>query len=153
MDKLMPVYTVELVRSRETPYSSTLRNSKDIAAFLTEYLKGADREHFVVLLLDNKSRVLGINTVSVGSLSASLVHPREVFKPAILANASSVIVAHNHVGRDTSPSDEDKLVTRRLELAGEAIGIRLVDHLIVADDGSFFSFWDQMLIHGGKEKL
>jgi DNA repair protein RadC len=98
-----------------------------------------DREHFWRIALDARSNVLGYETVSIGTISASLVHPREVFKGAILSNAAAIIVAHNHPSQDTSPSPEDKEVTRRIQKAGELLGIPLFDHLVLGDR-SFFSF-------------
>jgi DNA repair protein RadC len=91
--------------------------------------------------LDRKNRLIGLNTVSIGSLTASVVHPREVFKPAILANAAAVIVAHNHPSGDPHPSQEDKLLTRKLVLAGEALSIQVLDHLVLGD-GRHYSFKD-----------
>jgi DNA repair protein RadC len=79
--------------------------------------------------------------VAIGSLSAAVVHPREVFKPAILANAAAVIVAHNHPSGDPEPSQEDKLLTRKLVLAGEALGIQVLDHVILGYE-RYYSFKD-----------
>src|SRR5262249_10572924 len=112
------------------------------AAILAAYLADEDREHFVVLLLNSKNRVIGINTVSIGSLTVSLAHPREVFKPAILANAAAIIVAHNHPSGELSPSVEDVEITTRLHAAAELLGIRLLDHLILGDQGRWYSFQD-----------
>ena len=90
---------------------------------------------FVVLLLDHKNRVTGIDVVSIGSLSASLVHPREVFKAAVLANAAAILVLHNHPSGDPKPSEEDVKITARLAEAGGILGIPLLDHVVVAADG------------------
>lgn len=92
----------------------------------------ADREHFVVILLNAKNLPLGVHLVSIGSLTASLVHPREVFKPALLANAAAFIAVHNHPSGDPSPSQDDLILTRRLQDAGRLLGIEVLDHLIVA---------------------
>ena len=94
-----------------------------------------DREHFVVLALDARNRPIGCNTVSIGTLSASIVHPREVFKFAILANAAAVILAHNHPSGEVSPSPDDIELTRRLVQAGEIMGIEILDHLILGGQG------------------
>lgn len=96
-------------------------------------MQGLDRENFVVLLLDTKNKVIGINTVSIGTLNSSLVHPREVFKPAILASAAALILAHNHPSGDPKPSREDIEVTKRLIEAGGLLGIQVLDHIIVGD--------------------
>src|SRR5690606_34740273 len=105
-----------------------------------QYLDGADREHFVVLLLDTQNQIIGIHTVTVGTLDASLIHPREVFKSAILANAASIILAHNHPSGDPAPSAEDRSVTRLLTEAGVTIGIEVLDHVIVGDGLRYHSF-------------
>lgn len=109
------------------------------AAKELESIKAADREHFVVLCLSARRRVIARETVSIGTLSASLVHPREVFKPAIMANAAAIIIAHNHPSGDFSPSAEDREVTKRIQRAGEILGIPLADHVIVSTAG-YFSF-------------
>ena len=93
----------------------------------------------MVLMLDTKNRVIGINTVSVGILDSALVHPREVFKPAILCNASSIILAHNHPSGDPSPSFEDQRVTKRIKEAGDLLGIEVLDHVVVGEQGRFCS--------------
>ena len=93
------------------------------------------REHFLVLLLNARHEVLGKETVSVGSLNASIVHPREVFKPAVLASAASIVLVHNHPSGDPEPSEEDITISKRLVQAGELIGIGVLDHVIVASRG------------------
>ena len=96
-----------------------------------------------MLLLNRKNAVIGINTVSVGSITASVVHPREVFKPAILANAAAVICAHNHPSGDPQPSNEDRALTTRLVQAGKLLGIDGLDHVIIGDGTTqHFSFAD-----------
>ena len=111
----------------------------DVAAVLWNYLKDSDREHFAALLLDAKNQLIGLTTISVGDLSSALVHPREVFKAAILANAASVILAHNHPSGDPTPSPEDVAVSRRLHEAGEILGIALLDHVVIGDGARFVS--------------
>jgi len=98
-----------------------------------------------VLALDARNRPIGANTVSIGSVSASLVHPREVFKFAILANASSLILAHNHPSGDVSPSRDDIELTRRLVEGGTLIGIDVLDHLVLSD-GDFLSLKEKGLM-------
>jgi DNA repair protein RadC len=110
------------------------------------YLLDADREHFVVILLDQKHGVIGINTVSVGSLTASVVNPREVFKPAILANAAAIICGHNHPSGDPQPSREDRAITTKLFDAGKLLGIDVLDHVIIGAEGRYFSFGDAGLL-------
>src|SRR5437899_11123120 len=87
----------------------------------------------MVAMLDQKNKVIGINTVSMGSLTASVVHPREVFKIAILANCASIILGHNHPSSDPTPSKEDRALTARLVEAGKLLGISVIDHVIIGD--------------------
>src|SRR5215831_9699269 len=95
--KSLPVYRVMLVREARMPYEEhQFRCSADAARMLAAYLADVDREHFVVCMLDQKNHVIGIHTVSMGSLTASIVHPRETFKAAILANAATILCGHNH---------------------------------------------------------
>jgi DNA repair protein RadC len=137
----IPIYQVKLVRDGS---QASERKKVDCAAtaahILQQYLEGADREHFVVLLLDTQNQVIGIHTVTIGTLDASLIHPREVYKTAILANAASVLLAHNHPSGDPSPSTEDLMVTRQLSEAGITIGIEVLDHVVVGDAGRYYSF-------------
>ena len=105
----------------------------DVDRLLRGRIANLDRENFVVVLLNTKNEVIETPLVSVGTLSASLVHPREVFKPAIRASAASVILAHNHPSGKTEPSREDREVTRRLGEAAEVLGIEVLDHVIVGD--------------------
>ena len=129
------MFELKIVRERRQGYG-TVRRVRDAAqvyeAFREEFGR-LDREMFVVLLLDGKNQVLGFNIVSIGSLTAALVHPREVFKPVILANAAAVILLHNHPSGSAEPSAEDRALTTRLEQAGELLGINVVDHIIVGD--------------------
>ena len=111
------------------------------AALLRPLIGSKPKEHFVLVAVNALSVPVGVVTVSVGTLSASLVHPREVFAPAILLNAAGIVVAHNHPSGDTTPSAEDKDVTRRLVHAGELLGIPVLDHLIVSANGHY-SFKD-----------
>lgn len=142
----IPVYKVTLVResSMHTDHPR-FGSSKDVAALLQTYLKDADREHVVLLLLNRKNRLIGLNTVSIGSLTASVAHPREVFKPAILSNAAALILCHNHPSGDPAPSQEDRVLTQRPKEAGKLLGIDILDHLILGDS-RYFSFADEGLL-------
>ena len=143
----IPIYRVMLVREGKMPtYESRIRSSASAYTVLQEYLDGVDREHFVVMLLDQKNQVIGINTVSIGSLTASVVHPREVYKPLILSNAAAVILGHNHPSGDPQPSHEDRAITQRLKEAGALLGINVLDHLVIEADGRYFSFADENLL-------
>jgi DNA repair protein RadC len=106
----------------------------DVARRLGKERK-AVKEHFVVFHLDTQNKIVNKEVVSVGTLNAALIHPREVFRSAIASNCASVIVAHNHPSGSLEPSEEDVQVTSRLKKAGELIGIQVVDHVIVTRDG------------------
>ena len=98
-------------------------------------LRDNKKEHFVVFFLDIRNQKIKRQVVSIGTLNANLVHPREVFEDAIRHNSAQIIVAHNHPSGDTEPSDEDLQITHRLKKAGEILGIELLDHVIVAGEG------------------
>ena len=108
-------------------------------------LKGKKKEHFLVLCMDTRKRLIACNTISVGSLDTSLAHPREVFRDAISASSASVIFVHNHPSGSTEPSREDIELTHRLVKAGEVIGIEVVDHVIVCDS-SYLSLKSRQLL-------
>lgn len=112
---------------------------QDGAEYLMPRLRYAAKEQFLVILLNSKNKVIGTELVSEGSLSSSVVHPREVFKPAILQHAASVVVAHNHPSGDPKPSEQDREITRMLARSGKVLGIPLLDHLIIGD-GTYYSF-------------
>jgi len=117
-----------------------LSTSKDVYDLLYKRVRKLDREHFFVIPLNAKNQVIGINLVSMGSLTSSVVHPREVFKPAILVSAASIILAHNHPSGDPMPSREDKEITIRLQQVGDILGIKVVDHIIFGEDKAYYSF-------------
>ncbi len=138
----VPIVKVQMVREgTHTGEGSRpqVSSPKDVAVLLQDYIGNVDREHFVIILLNIKNKIIGINTVSIGSLSSSIVHPREIYKAALLANAGSIILAHNHPSGDLTPSPEDISVTKRVCEAGEIIGVQVLDHIIVSDEG-FYSF-------------
>ena len=112
---------------------------QDVADFLMPRLRYAAKEQFVVILLNNKNKVIGTEVVSEGSLSSSIVHPREVYAPAILHHAAAIMVAHNHPSGDPKPSTEDTEVTRMLARSGKVLGIPMIDHVIIGD-GNYYSF-------------
>ncbi|MBX6394942.1 MAG: DNA repair protein RadC [Alicyclobacillaceae bacterium] len=118
--------------------SAVIRSPQDVAAHLMERLQFLHKEHFVVLHLDTKHRILGEEVVSVGSLNASIVHPREIFKTALKRSAAAVVCAHNHPSGDPTPSPEDVDVTKRLSEAGRILGIDLLDHVVIGH-GAFVS--------------
>ena len=112
---------------------------QDVADFLMPRLRYAAKEQFVVILLNSKNKVIGTEVVSEGSLSSSIVHPREVYAPAMLHHAAAIMVAHNHPSGDPKPSLEDEEVTRMLSRSGKVLGIPMIDHVIIGD-GNYYSF-------------
>jgi DNA repair protein RadC len=137
---LFGIYSVTLTKTGTVHEHSVIHRPDDAARILSAYIGVTDREQFVVMMLATSGRVLGINTVTVGTADSSLVHPREVFKPAILAGATSIIIAHNHPGGTNQPSNEDLSITRQLVEASKIIGIPIRDHVIIADDDGYYSF-------------
>lgn len=110
-----------------------LKSPEEVAAEVRSQLKGKKKEHFLVLCLDTRNRLINHKLVSMGSLDTSIVHPREVFNEAITSCAASVIFAHNHPSGDPEPSKEDVELTSRLAKAGEIMGIDVLDHIIICD--------------------
>lgn len=136
ISKRINVVQVKLVRERSIMYKERqIRSSQDAYELIFDFLGDVDREHFVVLCLDVKNQPTCIQTVHIGSLNSSIVHPREILKSAILSNSASIIVAHNHPSEITQPSAEDIEVTKRLEKAGHILGISLLDHLVISSTG------------------
>ena len=124
---------------------ASIRSPRDAAAYLMEDLRYLKKEHFVCLFLNTKHQVIGEETLSVGSLNASIVHPREGFLAAIRRSSAAIICAHNHPSGDPTPSGEDIEITRRLKEAGQIIGIEVLDHLIIGD-GNFVSLKERGLM-------
>jgi DNA repair protein RadC len=139
----VPRYRVTLVRdNRAVPPSSPLTTSVGATDILRPLFAGLDREQFLVCGLDAKHAIIGVNVVSIGSLTLAIIHPREVFKPLILMNAVAWICAHNHPSGDPTPSPEDRVLTSRLRQGADLLGITLLDHLILTDERCY-SFADQ----------
>lgn len=140
------MYTATLIRRRGRGKKPIpIRGPEDAERILRRHFGDGSREQFLVILLNARHEAIAIETVSVGSLNASIVHPREVFKPAMLNSAASIILAHNHPSGDPEPSEEDLSITKRLVQVGEIHGIAVLDHLIVADRG-LVSFRSRQLL-------
>lgn len=142
----MPAKRVDIVQCKlvkEAPsirYAPRFISSPDDAHGLVKLLLAdADREMMVLVCLDRKGQPTHMQTVSIGTLSSSLVHPREVYKAAILSNSGSIILAHNHPSGDPTPSRQDIEVTNRMKEAGELLGIELMDHIIIGHDDRYVS--------------
>lgn len=131
---------VTVVRERAPKVSpKAIEGPKDIYSLLARRARKLDREHFWVVHLDARNVPLSLETVSIGTATASLVHPREAMKSAILVGASGVVLVHNHPSGNAEPSPEDVQTTKRMVKAGEIIGIPTVDHVILDGRGSFVS--------------
>ncbi len=139
---------IELGRRYQKPNlaGASFCSSEDVASYYRPRMKDLKKEVFRCALLDVKNRIIRDEIVSIGSLTASIVHPRDTFKTAIRESAAAVIFIHNHPSGDIRPSQEDILLTRRLTQAGEVIGIQVLDHIIVGDQ-NYFSFRDNGLIN------
>jgi DNA repair protein RadC len=126
-------------RNRGTDPRPVIDSARAVAGIVPAAVRTARKEHFLILCLNARRQLVHLETVSIGTLSASLVHPRECYTPAIAHAAAAVVAVHNHPSGDPSPSTEDRDVTRRLQRAGELLGIPLADHVIVSESG-YFSF-------------
>lgn len=133
--KRVDIVSIKMVKESSFLYENRkITSPKEAVSLLRKFLDESDREQFIVCCMDTKNQPTSINVVSIGTLSSSLVHPREVFKSAILGNSASIIVAHNHPSGDPSPSKEDIDITERLKEAGKIIGINILDHIIIGND-------------------
>ena len=134
---------VRIVREPEAAYKAhtagpIVRDASAVHAYLAPRLASEEREKFMILMLNGRNRLLGLHDVSTGTATTCLVHPREVFRAAIAIGAAAVILAHNHPSGDADPSCEDEALTERMVKAGEILGIRLLDHVVVTH-GSYYS--------------
>lgn len=143
---LRPVYERQVIREQAPSYLSNrrIRKPEDVYQLLYD-LQLESKEHFLALHLDTKNQIVCLDRVSVGSLNQSIVHPREVFKGALLSSAAAVILIHNHPSGDPGPSREDLDITKRLQEAGELIGIKVLDHIILGEK-CFKSFSEEGLM-------
>jgi len=133
--KYIPIYKILLVRDGiQKAETKIVTSPVDAYQVFKDFIGTPDREHFVVMLLDTRNQIVGLNAVSVGSINATVVHPRETFKSAILIGAAAIIIAHNHPSGDPAPSSEDLSLSTRLIKCGELVGIPILDHLIIGDD-------------------
>jgi DNA repair protein RadC len=122
-----------------------IKNPESVVKAIRAGIKDKAKEHFKLILLNPRNRIIGISTISIGTLNASLVHPREVFKDAIVHSAASVVLAHNHPSGDPEPSEDDIKITKKLVDSGKILGIEVLDHIIIAKN-RFFSFKEKGLI-------
>ena len=137
--KRINIVSIKLVKESSFLYQTlTISSPKDAYEMIKDQLQDLDREQFIIACLNTKNEPTNISVVSVGTLNKAIVHPREVFKTAILSNAASIMAFHNHPSGETTPSQQDIQLTNRLYEVGELLGIKLLDHLIIGD-GTFTS--------------
>jgi len=125
---------MEMVREINDKYAIT--SADKISKYTDEFIN-EDREHFIVLGLDTKNRVIYRDIVTIGTLNATIIHPREVFKKACIMSCNSIILVHNHPSGDPAPSEEDKKITKLLKQAGEILSIKVLDHIIIGSEGKY----------------
>ncbi len=157
-DKFISVYRVSLVKDRSVSFETRcLENSvqaRQILRKLIEEHGQPDREQFCVILLNAKNQMTALNIVSTGCLTSTTVHPREVLKPAIIANSSAMILCHNHPSNDPAPSQEDIAVTKTIVQAAKIMGILVHEHLIInMEDDRYYSFADHGLIQSAYDAI
>ena len=138
--KRIDIVSTRMVKEYSILYATRrIESPEDAVDLMKDFLQDLDREQVMLLCLNTKGEPTHISTISTGSLTASIVHPREVFKTAILANANKIMIFHNHPSGDPTPSEQDKDVTKRLKEAGDIMGVELLDHIIIGDQGRFTS--------------
>ncbi|MDO4924224.1 MAG: DNA repair protein RadC [Turicibacter sp.] len=137
--KRINIVSIKMVKESSFLYQTrTISSPKDAYEMIKGRLESLDREQFIIACLNTKNEPMNISVVSVGTLNKAIVHPREVFKTAILSNAASIMAFHNHPSGNAQPSQQDIQLTHRLVEAGELLGIKLLDHLIIGN-GTFTS--------------
>ena len=140
METILEIVRIEqIICEAEEGVNYMIKGPQDGADIASRFIGRDDREVFFVMCLNTKNHVVAVHRCHIGSLNASIVHPREVFKSAILNNAASVIVAHQHPSGDITPSIEDINVTKRLAEASKLLGIEVLDHLVVNNESDFTS--------------
>lgn len=142
--KLFQAVSERLARERISQ-KIDLTSPGSVIEYIQKFIGNKDKEHFVVFYLDTQNRLIEDRIISIGTLNASLVHPREVFNPAVSLRAASIIVAHNHPSGNVEPSMEDREITKQLVQAGRLIGVEVKDHIIVSLNNSF-SFQQQLIL-------
>lgn len=145
--KRVNIVSLRMVKEGSILYEVRRISSPTEAAGLgRKFLEETDREQVIVCCLDTKNQPVSINVVSMGTLNSSLVHPREVFKTAILSNAANIILFHNHPSGDPKPSNEDLSITKRIKEVGVLMGIELLDHIIIGSEDRYYSLKEQGLV-------
>lgn len=136
----IPLVTIRLVKEKALPYGkSSVCNSEQVVKLANQIVEGADREYVMVLSVDSKSCPVAIEVISIGTLTEALVSGREVYKHCIQCGAAGIIVIHNHPSGNPTPSKEDYLMTEKLNKVAMLLGIEFLDHIIVGDEGRYYS--------------
>lgn len=146
MKNLIEIVTVKLELKGDMGSRESISSTDDAAKVIKEFLGETDREHAILACLNVKNQINNISIVSIGSLNSTVIHPREIFKVAILSNSASIILAHNHPSGDTTPSSADKAMTERLKKAGDILGIELIDNIILGYGDTYLSFRKEGLL-------
>ena len=148
MENELEVVNIRLVKEPSLYSEQTLDSPQAVVELMAKELSQYDREVFCILNMKNNGQIINMNMVSVGTINASLVIPREVFKSSILANVSAIIGLHNHPSGNVKPSKEDMIVTRKLQKCGQLLGIELLDHIIVGGtNGKMLSFREEKMFN------
>lgn len=144
-EQYVPLVRMSMAREREVPYASEIANNPEkVAELAKRILEGADRECILVLSMDSKGSPLAIEIVSIGIVNAAISEAREIFKHSILAGAAWIVMIHNHISGDCTPSEADIRMTEKICKAGKLLGIPVKDHVIIGD--GYYSFRNAMLL-------
>ncbi|MBU3137486.1 JAB domain-containing protein [Clostridium gasigenes] len=145
--KRVNIVSLKMVKESSVMYEGRkISQPRDAVEIGRKILDGSDREKLLLCCFNTKNEPTSLNIVSIGDLNTSIVHPREVFKVAILSNSASIILFHNHPSGDSTPSKEDILVTERIKEVGKIMGINLIDHIILGDNDKYTSLKEQGII-------
>jgi len=139
--QILALFEINKRKSMTNCETRQIKTAKEVFDLFHEKLKDEKQENFYILMLNNKNFIIGQEKISMGTVDSSIIHPREIFKPAIKNSASRVILVHNHPSGDSSPSKEDREVTEEIVKAGEILGIQVLDHVII---GNSYWSWKEM---------
>jgi len=145
--KRVDIVKIKMVKESSILYAKRKINSpSDGVDLVKDFLDGEDRECVMAVFVNTKNEPTAIHTVSIGNLNYAIIHPRELMKVAIISNSAAILLFHNHPSGDCRPSQEDISITKRLVEAGNIMGIRIMDHCIIGENGEFYSFKENELI-------
>lgn len=151
MEKIVTFYEMRMVKEKNVKYETDIERLASSPSVVNDIctamgIEEYTEEAFLMFTLNTKNKVTGAFIVSKGTLDASLISPREVFKRAIMQNSNAIIIAHNHPSGDPTPSNEDKAITQRLIDSGNLLGIQVLDHIVLGDNGKYLSFKERGLL-------